>query len=59
MRRGVANRLTRTHKIRTDTGVEISFPSELAERPGYIEFIEEDDGCTTIAIRGVAHIENR
>ena len=59
VRRGVANRLTRTHKLRTDTGVEISFPSELAERPGYIEFIEEDDGCTTIAIRGVAHIENR
>ena len=59
VRRGVANRLTRTHKIRTDTGVEISFPSDLAERPGYIEFIEEDDGHTTIAIRGVAHIENR
>ena len=26
VRRGVANRLTKSHKIRTDTGVEISFP---------------------------------
>lgn len=59
VRRGVANRLTRTHKIRTDTGVEISFPSDLAERPGYIEFVEEEDGHTTIAIRGVSRIENR
>lgn len=59
VRRGAANRLARKHKIVTDTGVEITFPAELAERPGYIEFIEEADGRLTIQVSNVAHIENR
>ena len=50
VRRGVANRLTKSHKIRTDTGVEITFPSELAERPGYLDFSTDAEG---------AKIENR
>ena len=44
VRRGVANRLTKSHKIRTDTGVEITFPSELAERPGYLDFSTDAEG---------------
>lgn len=59
VRRGAANRLTRTHRIRTDTGVEIAFPSELAERPGYIEFSHQEDGSISIVISNVARIENR
>ena len=51
--------IQRTHRIRTDTGVEIAFPSELAERPGYIEFSHQEDGSISIVISNVARIENR
>ena len=59
VRRGVAGRLTRSHKIRTDTGVEITFPSELAERPGYLDFSTDAEGRITITVGNVAKIENR
>lgn len=59
VRRGVANRMAKTHRIRTDTGVEISFPSDLPDRPGYLEFTREDDGRLTITIANVTRIDNR
>ena len=59
VRRGVANRLTKSHKIRTDTGVEITFPSELAERPGYLDFSTDAEGRITITVGNIAKIENR
>ena len=59
VRRGVANRLTKSHKIRTDTGVEITFPSELAEKPGYLDFATDAEGRITITVGNVAKIENR
>lgn len=59
VKRGVANRLTKSHKIRTDTGVEITFPSELAERPGYLDFSTDAEGRITITVGNVAKIENR
>ena len=59
VRRGVANRLTKSHKIRTDTGIEITFPSELTEKPGYIDFSTGEDGRISITIGNVARIENR
>ena len=59
VRRGVANRLTRSHRIRTDTGVEIAFPSELAEKPGYLDFATDSEGRITITVGNVAKIENR
>lgn len=59
VRRGVAGRLTRSHRIRTDTGVEITFPSELAERPGYLDFSTDAEGRITITVGNVARIENR
>ena len=59
MRRGVANRLTRSHKIRTDTGVEITFPSDLATKPGYLDFSTDAEGRITITVGNVASIENR
>lgn len=59
VRRGVANRLTRSHKIRTDTGVEITFPSDLATKPGYLDFSTDAEGRITITVGNVASIENR
>lgn len=59
VRRGVANRLTRSHRIRTDTGVEIAFPSELADKPGYLDFSTDAEGRITITVGNVTHVENR
>ena len=59
VRRGVANRLARSHKIRTDTGVEITFPSELADKPDYLDFSRDAEGRITITVGNVAAIENR
>ena len=59
VRRGAANRMAKTHSIRTDTGVTITFPSELADRKGYIDFTRGDDGRLTITIANVSRIDNR
>ncbi|MBP3893729.1 MAG: nucleoid-associated protein [Atopobiaceae bacterium] len=59
VRRGAANRMTKNHHIRTDTGIEITFPSEYARRPDYIEFQREADGSMRITLKGIARIENR
>ena len=51
--------MAKTHSIRTDTGVTITFPSELAERDGYIDFTRGEDGRLTITISKVSKIDNR
>lgn len=59
VRRGVANRLAKNHKIKTDTGIEITFPSDLADKPGYLDFSTGADGTISITIGNVAQIENK
>ncbi len=59
VRRGAANRMAKTHSIRTDTGITITFPSELAEREGFIDFSRSENGRLTITISNVARIDNR
>lgn len=59
VRRGAANRMTKSHRIRTDTGIEITFPSELARKPELLEIEREEDGTMRITLKGIAHIENR
>ncbi|HCK89505.1 MAG TPA: hypothetical protein DHW39_12010 [Erysipelotrichaceae bacterium] len=46
-------------KIRTDTGIEISFPVEYCQDGRYIEFINNPDGTITIEIREIGKITNR
>ena len=43
-------------KIRTDTGIEISFPAEYYRNPDFIEFRRQSDGTVTIEIRKVGKI---
>ena len=59
MRRSAANRLAKSHRIRTDTGIEISFPSEYAADDTYIEFMADAQGRVSILIKNVGSIENR
>ena len=59
MHRFAANRLAKSHRIRTDTGIEISFPSEYAADDTYIEFMADAQGRVSILIKNVGSIENR
>lgn len=46
-------------KITTDTGIEISFPSEYGENPEMISFDSEEDGSISISIHHIGHITNK
>ena len=59
VRKGVATRLAKTHRIRTDTGIEVSFPSEYAASSDYIEFGKDETGKITIELKNIGRIENR
>lgn len=59
VRRAAARRLTKSHRIRTDTGIDITFPSEYSASPDRLRFQREDDGSLTIIIGNVTSIENR
>lgn len=59
VRRSAAKRIAKSHRIRTDTGIEISFPSEYAADANFIEFTSDAEGMVSILIKNVAHIENR
>ncbi len=54
-----AERITRNHKIRTDTGIEITFPSEYAHNPDFIEFASMPNGLISIELKNIGQIENK
>ena len=49
----------KTHKIKTDTGIEINFPLEYADERDKIEFINNPDGTISIIIKNVGKISNK
>ena len=57
--RAVAKRVAKSHKIRTDTGIEVTFPAELGENPDFIEFSSAPNGLINIALKNIGRIENR
>ena len=54
-----AERITRNHKIRTDTGIEITFPSEYAHNPEFIEFASMPNGLISIELKNITQLENK
>lgn len=52
-------RVTKNHRIRTDTGIEITFPAEYSRNPEYITFASDANGLISIELKNIAHIENR
>lgn len=52
-------RVARNHKIRTDTGIEITFPSEYVNNPDFIEFASTPNGMISIELKNIGHIENK
>lgn len=55
----VAQRVAKNHKIRTDTGIEITFPSEYSNSSEFIEFINAPNGLIQIELKNIGSIENR
>ena len=49
----------RSHKIKTDTGIEIKIPTEYLENSRYVEFINNPDGTISIALKNIGKIVNR
>lgn len=52
-------RANKSHKIKTDTGIEIIVPSDFFNNSEYIEFISNEDGTISINIKNVGKIINR
>ena len=52
-------RIARNHKIRTDTGIEITFPSEYAHNSDFIEFASMPNGLISIELKNIGQIENK
>lgn len=55
----LAVRTARNQKIKTDTGIEITFPLDYAENTDYLEFVRHEDGRISIEIKNVGSIENK
>lgn len=57
--RSYAEKQSGKQKIRTDTGIEISFPADYAESSDYIEFINNPDGTISIELKKIGKIINK
>lgn len=49
----------KNQKIRTDTGIELTFPVEYFENPDLIEFVTHSDGRISIEIKNIGKIINK
>lgn len=49
----------KSHKIKTDTGIELTFPVDYFQNSEYIEFINNPDGTLSIALKKIGSIVNK
>ena len=59
MERDVAKRVSRNHKIVTDTGIVLTFPAEYSHNTELIEFKSAPNGLIQIELKNIGSIENR
>ena len=57
--KAVAKRVAKSHKIRTDTGIDITFPVEYGQNPDFMEFVSTPNGLISIQLKNIGSIENR
>ena len=57
--KAVAQRVAKSHKIVTDTGIEVKFPAEYSQSPEFIEFVSAPNGLISIELKNIGRIENR
>lgn len=55
----LAVRTGKNHKIKTDTGIEITFPAHYFQNQEFIEFINQPDGTISIALKNIGKIVNK
>lgn len=55
----VVRRVAARHRVRTDTGIDITFPAEYGHNTDYLEFESNLDGTLSIRIKNVGSMENR
>ncbi len=55
----IAEKKFKTHKIKTDTGIEINFPLSYYDNRDMIEFFNNPDGSISIIIKNVSKITNK
>lgn len=53
------SRKMKQQKIKTDTGIELSFPTEYSDDNRFIEFVPHNDGTFTIEIKNIGKITNK
>ena len=54
-----AMKTSRNHKIKTDTGIEVSFPVDYFKNTDYIEFVNNPNGTLSIELRNIGKITNK
>ena len=47
------------HKLKTDTGIELTIPSDYFDNTEYLEFHNNDDGTLSIMLKHIGNIVNR
>ena len=57
--REFATKVGEHHKIKTDTGIEISFPVEYMKSREFIEIKTNDDGTLRIELKNINKIVNK
>ena len=57
--KNLAVKTAKNHKIKTDTGIEITFPAEYFENHDFIEFINNPDGTISIEVKNIGRILNK
>lgn len=57
--RDFATKVGQMHKIKTDTGIEISFPVEYMKKRDFIEIVTNDDGSLRIEVKNINKIINK
>ena len=55
----LAVKTAKNNKIKTDTGIEITFTAEYFENHDFIEFINNPDGTISIEVKNVGRILNK
>lgn len=48
-----------SHKLKTNTGIEIKMPTDMIQDPKFIEFINNPDGTISIVLKNIGQIINK
>lgn len=47
------------HKLKTDTGIELTIPTDYFDNTEFIEFNNNEDGTLSITLKHISNIVNR